>query len=250
MSHVELLLLPVDGSVNRPPSDPQSTEQNGAAKVVFDGNFPFRESLVHGLAVTVTIVLFYLNITETVWRDNFDHDLDSETISKQWQLYAKLHELLMLSSLSFIVLCQMRRLLARQRGISFSHLSAAYRAQSPAMMIESGAWFLGNGSSLSFGNLLSLVCLLSLVLGPASAILMVPSLNWISVKHPFSARELFVHLTGSEAALWPMHLSATDSDLAKRCLQQDPFPKMTDYCPTARYPAILNWVSHFYSYGC
>lgn len=146
------------------------------AKVVLRRSIPFVEFFVHTLAVGTIAVLAWLNLIRTSWVD-FDIDKNTTQIRelKGWQVLSKVHELFMLSSLSYIIFYYMRRLLIGKYGVLFGLLNATYQVSSPSMVYKHGAWTSAFSANRSFSILLFIMCYVSIVLVPASAILMIPS---------------------------------------------------------------------------
>jgi hypothetical protein len=104
----------------------QASRPVQAARAVVKRRLPYGEFAVHSLALSVIVVLFWANQKEQFWKDFKLSDTRIRNELKGWQFAAKLHELVMLSSLSFVVFYYMRRLLLGRSGIPFGLVSVTY----------------------------------------------------------------------------------------------------------------------------
>jgi len=220
------------------------------AKIALKRGFPRLEFTVHAASLTIIGALLWVHVSETFWRDFEVKKQRRQNMElKAWQFAAKVHELLMLASLSFVVFYYMRKLLVRRQGIPFGLVSAPYLTSSPGMLFRRSFW-VGWGYHLPFGGLLFLTCILSFALGPSSAITMIPSLGWYEMKNPFWADSSTVLYNGTAKNIWPtvftqaMSLNATE---VAECLI-NPFDLSNLQCPTAGFLDVLKWVcsSDFY----
>lgn len=172
---------------------------------------------------------------------------------KAWQLGAKAHELFMLASLSFIAFYHMRRLLIGSNGIPFGLLIATFTAGSPTMLKTRSFWA-GFARNRSFGLLLVLVCILSVILGPSSAIAMIPSLDWFELNRAewrdnvgWPNEGEAIYFLEEPQNLWPTALSASTAlenteDTTQSCESQ-PFDfEWLIGCPASGFATIANWV--------
>ena len=233
------------------PADNDDRHQEGleSSKVALNSKFPKRELLVHFASLSIIGILFWINWNQEYWKD-FELKKSSvrNTQLKAWQLAAKIHEILMLTSLSFVVFYNMRKILIGRNGIPFGLVSAPYMTGSPSMLIK-GSFWAGSRRHWRFGALLILVCVLSVVLGPSSAMLMIPSLAWYEVKNAFPDLSSKIFFTMSGEALWPIMFNASTrlgASEAAECLS-NPFDSYSNAlsCPTSGYMDILEWVRNF-----
>jgi len=221
---------------------------NEPEKIALDTSFPWIEFGIHAAALAIIVALLWANFAKVFWRDFELRKTRRRNVElKAWQFGAKVHELFMLASLSFIVFYYMRRLLVGKRGIPFGLVSAPYLIASPGMLI-SKPFRAGFNHHFSFGMLLMLLCLLSVVLGPSSAIAMIPSLGWFHMANAFQGGQSVIHFyNGSGRELWPAKFNSTTTGLnateAARC-RTNPYDarSTTDSCPSSGFLDILKWV--------
>ena len=217
------------------------------AKVAFENNTPWKEIFIHSIALAIVGGLIGVNIAGFLWKAfeaKKQHERNVDL--KAWQFGAKVHELLMLASLSSIIFYYMRKLLIGQSGIPFGLISAPHLTSSPSMLINASFW-VGWQHHRPFGTLLFVSCILSFALGPSSAILMIPSLGWYDLGSALSVDNSTVYYTDSAQTIWPTVLNVSaiglNSTEANRCLRNPFNPSSIINCPTAGFLEIFKWVS-------
>lgn len=139
--------------------------------------------LVHVPAVAITLVVLSLS-----WREVFWETPNNTTDSKlgALQFLAKVHEILIVLSLSHLAFDRVQlNLLSRAYGVPLGFLSAATMVDSAEYILSREFWsgLARNRRSmrkLGLGCFFLLLFALATVAGPASAIIMVPSLDWWS----------------------------------------------------------------------
>lgn len=153
------------------------------------------------------------------WRWAF---LNLNDILKALQFAAKAHELLIVASIGAIVLHFARRRLVGRKGIALGLLMTSYGIDAPESILSSRFW-----SALSFDTskldpaavILSLLLLVSAILcqlvGPASAGVIQPNLDWWPVSDPYNGQKL------------PLYLSARNNETFPVVLNEDTWPLMT-----------------------
>lgn len=218
------------------------------AKVAITNRVPFVELIVHTISLTGVFILVGMNFSKTVWRDyNIDKNSMLESYVKAFQLVAKIHELFMISSLSFIAYYFMRVLMVGMDGISFGLMNATYQSGALNMLTTTGFWA-GFSSHWPFALLLVTVCLFSSILGPATAIAMVPSLSWVDLKNAFPGDQSNVYYIQPKEALWPTKFAVSsffNASFSQICHPSN-FTKGESLvfpgCPLAGTMDTLSWV--------
>lgn len=154
-------------------------------------------SMIHILPVGITFAILQLSFRNVYWGDA---DASNQRVKlAALQVAAKVHEILILVSLSSMVLHFTRKLMVAPEGLSFGLLEAAYQSGLCAQ-----PWTIGNWEALKHlrrtifkreekGHtgksgtrfhalhlvvLLVLFAFLALFVGPSSAITMIPQLGW------------------------------------------------------------------------
>ncbi|QIX01993.1 hypothetical protein AMS68_007510 [Peltaster fructicola] len=205
----------------------------------------FVKSLIHWLPVSVAVTLVFLNI----WQYYIGGELagpegqDAQKLAAL-QFAAKLHELLMLASLSTIVFAYIRYQMAFGDGVtigmvfagqqfqSISNLwsiefwSAVYNARNHASGVRRQRWFLV--------TLITCATLLGVSVGPSSANLMRPRLDW----WPSGGSTFYLNV--SQDALYSRTLDAYDVPQHCSTASQDA------YCPSSGFEAIADQLLPFW----
>ncbi|UKZ72212.1 uncharacterized protein TrAtP1_013154 [Trichoderma atroviride] len=227
------------------------------------------ECIIHFFAISVSIGICLLHFLKVYWTDESTLSkrwrwvssfvsLDINDIIKALQFAAKVHEILIVASIGAIVLYFARRRLVGDEGIALGLLMSSYRIDTPSNMLSSKFW-----SALSFdsSNLdpaaigLSLLLLVSAILcqlvGPASAGVMQPSLDWWNVSNPYNGQPLPLYLSvrGNETYprvldnnTWPLHAYDPNIDRfvaenATDCLTN----AVGSWCPAFGVSVVENW---------
>jgi hypothetical protein len=147
-------------------------------------------SVIHLAPVAVTAYILQLNFRRIYWRDSNDKKLNEYLGALQ--VAAKLHEVLIIYSLSQVVLYNLQRNLVSCQGVPFGLFSSAYHTflggyPFTLSYFHSWATIFGKRASrststrgrwLGLAFLVLLVALLSLAVGPSSAIVVIPRLGW------------------------------------------------------------------------
>ncbi|KAK2766259.1 hypothetical protein FQN54_007776 [Arachnomyces sp. PD_36] len=194
------------------------------------------------------ICLFHLatlglsaGIIQLSFRGVYYSDPDSESLIndrlKSLQFAAKLHEILMVGSLSAILL-HFTKFCLIHSGLPLGLVGAPFRFVS----LESLETLIRVGSLDGFGFFAwsVLFCtLLTVLLSPASAIAMVPALDWWDMHDPFAGTHLVAYVNRTKDELWP----STIAPSFDAC-------NMLDLgCPNAGYKDIKWWATGYSNAG-
>ena len=181
--------------------------------------------LPHMIPLAATIIILVLNARGVYWQD-LGHP-NQNTILQVLQYAAKAHELTMAASLTAIVVHQIQYDLSNSKGISLGFLTAGFRLSDPLFICSRE--FLGGAmarvhsqamsrlSALTYLLILSIA--LTLVVGPSSAIAMIPRLHWWEVSKMDAFGPLYtdrLYFNRTEAELWPRNITnAIYADVSK-----------------------------------
>ncbi|GJD02586.1 short-chain dehydrogenase [Colletotrichum higginsianum] len=134
----------------------------------------------------MTIVVLVIGMKKIYWYPEAgplihgDYRLDAETISNVLQLVAKIHELLIVASLSSIALAMFRHRLITN-GVRLGFLTGSYRVGDVGYLGTAAFWRQGLDIQGPWEILLSgflvFATIMSTVVGPASAVLLLPTLD-------------------------------------------------------------------------
>lgn len=215
---------------------------------------PVAQLLVHCTSVCATAAILTLAATNVYFADVTSANVN--IFLNLFQLAAKAHEILITASMTAVVLYFIRLGLLGQQGISYGFLTPGFQLTNPDLLISSAFWRgfrdgskrNGRTKTIALGALVILATLLVLLSGPSSAILMLPQLNWWSVKDPFSGTGALTFLitpTASSRDIWPSDFSTINWDY---CETSGSTPGVG--CLYAGWPQIVNfpWATQLQEY--
>ncbi|KAL9618752.1 MAG: hypothetical protein Q9160_006546 [Pyrenula sp. 1 TL-2023] len=195
---------------------------------------------IHVAAILSTIVISCVNYTNVFWAGE-----ESSNISAQigaFQFVARLHESLLVTSLTTIVSDRVRQELLSSDGIPAGHLLAAQQIQLINFLFSKEFWksmraYQTNlvNSRLPLGFLLMLAAPFILVSGPLSAILLVPRLDWGS---PMPGGLVLLNWNISAAHFWPTEVSA--SIVPVKCKTSS--AANSSSCPASTFKPLVQWM--------
>ena len=206
------------GSEQFPPSPP-STDTHIVNQVKANNAAVDRRRsiiLLHGLPhlvpLLVTIAIISLNARGVYWQDL---GLSNQNAKLQALQYAaKAHEMIMAASLTAIVVYQIRSDLSGPKGVPFGFLTAGFQLNDP-WFVFTKKFFGGataRASSIGWSRFSRLTYLLILgfaltsVVGPSSAVAMIPRLDWWDMSQIEAFGREYkdrVYFNRTEAELWP-----------------------------------------------
>lgn len=203
-----------------------------------------KRSGVHAISLFITLAILLLNISNKYWRDlGTPHQ---NAILKAFQFAAKGHEISMGMSLSAIVMHRMRYGLSVSGGVPLGLLPAAYQLSSVEYLAEAG--FRGGVRAkptlrwLPLSILIAWGFFLSIFVGPSSAIVLIPSLDFWDLPKSFYRtpdHEMNpTYILNTQSALWPQQLSAEDVDPS--CIGD--FHTTFVGCPGSGFSTVFNWI--------
>ncbi|KAJ3545510.1 hypothetical protein NM208_g1377 [Fusarium decemcellulare] len=179
--------------------------------------------IIHVIAVGATIGAVQLSFNRFYWFDEKTsalswrkYSIDEQTNKKALQFVAKLHEALIVSSLSAMVLHIVRRMLiGNGPGLSFGLLAGAYRLGSIPWLFSTSFWTPLKDSkhyqNFLFAVGLGFVFVYANIVGPSSAIVIIPTLDWWPVAHPYDGREkLTTYIMAPRENIFPDSLNLTN----------------------------------------
>ncbi|KAI0402665.1 hypothetical protein F4802DRAFT_340419 [Xylaria palmicola] len=211
-------------------------------KIALRKRFSWLHPLVHLLPVGATLGILQLSFREVYWDDDGRYDVRWQAVL---QFPAKLHEILIVGSLSAIVLHIFRRMLVSQNGIPLGLMVGAFQMGSAEYLI-SKSFVKPFRHSLTHRRYktffvalaLGLAILYSFLVGPASAGALIPVLDWWEMHEPFNGSlPLTSYMSRSRSELYPMTLGK--ESINPECLEKDDW----DYigCPAEGWGVLNDW---------
>ncbi|KAF2993028.1 hypothetical protein E8E14_000780 [Neopestalotiopsis sp. 37M] len=205
---------------------------------------------VHFPALVVSFALlwqnsalhFWFDFEKTIWVDG--REFNTNDILHTLQIAAKLYELLVLLSLSNIAL-DLYRMKLMGNGLPLGLVTSGYRIGDLSYLKHSGLLLAFRSRAAAFAIFIALASLLSIAMGPASAILMIPSAGWWEFHDPTGTMAMQVGLEPyEEVDPWPSHLDVDWLNKTGR-LTRCKGSRMAGWpvCPSDGFDTINAWVN-------
>jgi hypothetical protein len=242
------------------PSDNILKQYSEASKVAIKrglrGNWT--KLVPHILAVSVSLAVCQLSFRDAYWMDlrppnvPVAFGLTQEGALNFLQLAAKLHELLILASISALVLHAVQTHLTGRSGLPLGMIANAFELGSAQFLRRKAFWsFLwqvdpATGKAFPYMRfwLLSLFSTILVTLaGPSSAIAVIPTLNYFDVPRPFEAPVLPYYVWNVSTELWPTELTAASLNAPSSGIAcNDPDSDADqEICPVGGFDDTYDW---------
>ncbi|KAI9797363.1 MAG: hypothetical protein M1833_005543 [Piccolia ochrophora] len=263
----EVELLPTHGSHTKPKAVREDP------KIALTSNYRIitLAVVVQILPTLTTIVILYLTSASVYWADlGYPHQ---NSILNGLQFASKFHEILITASLTAIVLHRIRYDLAEASGVPLGFLTSAYQMGSPTYLFTKEFWGAqttrslrqlrdwqfwrsqttkarhGNRNWLPLGLVIAVTFMLAPIVGPASAVLMIPSLDWWPLSNPLNDTAISVFLPLGPSQIWPPRIDAkllSSPEMlptSDACLRDD--ANKDPVCPSAGFEDIAAWAAKY-----
>lgn len=211
---------------------------------------PWWELVLHGTCILAGIVLFGLCSRNVYFLDFGQPSLNS--ILNALQFAAKAHDMILVASLTTMILYVTRYQLCARKGLPLGYLSCALHLSNIDCLLSREFWFasLAHRQFQWFGMLILVATVMTAILGPSSAILMIPDLDWWPVPDPFSGHVGVMYINKSYDILWPSRVNASIVANAQECLDRGPTaPALPPSCPFNMMVEISQWLINNYNRG-
>ncbi|KAF7502250.1 hypothetical protein GJ744_006297 [Endocarpon pusillum] len=208
------------------------------------------KSIIHHLIpLGICIGLIWLDRTRYFWFED-----NHPAILNCLQFAAKLHELLILASLSSMVMYITKRRLIGAGGVPFGFISTSYQLSdiqilSESAFLKSFSWKQLEPSLFFLGLFMGSIALFSPLVGPASAIAFIPNLNFYPYPGAFAnSTGRLLYLTWgpfngtapmSFTDMWPTQLS--NQTLTNPACAWNGTISDERHCPAGTYGDTFEW---------
>ncbi|KAK7963990.1 hypothetical protein PG988_010964 [Apiospora saccharicola] len=217
----------------------------------------FQSWPVHILAIGSTVGITYVGSRRLFWYpedgpvflgQQLTHDITSNLL----QLVAKLHEILIVFSLSAMAIAMFRRRLVGD-GVRLGFLTGGYRVGDLMYLTSSSFWRQGLDQERPWEVLLCgylvFATLMSTVVGPVSAVLLVPALDWF----PYAPGTAFSNINSpiiyhlERDLAWPSTMLVGDHSrngekLNTTACSEGAWGIYSALCPASGFREINEWV--------
>ena len=251
-------IYPVDHASTTPRRDSNdgdhigllATDHRNSANVAIrkTHSLSFLQWLLHGASIAFTVVILALCGRNVYFADLTRPNINS--ILNALQLVARLHELIVSASLVTMALYHLRYELCASEGLPLVYLTTPFQLSMPQMVFKREFWSAltakdKNRREYWFCAGVLVATTLTALIGPSSAILILPQLDWWAVKHPFSGTNGFTYLDASYDTLWPSHIN--NSTVPPDCLPDSIDPRVPQYCPYTSVFELSRWAQDYLS---
>ena len=213
-------------------------------KVILQRGWSLGKYRIHIVALIATGIVVGFNLSNRyAWDQGRLHKFTDDEAINALQFVAKLHEVIIVGSLSSILLHHIRRRLFGPKGVPLGLLSSGYQSSSAEYLCSKEFW-----SSFRTNKLLTLILSISIVytnmVGPSSAVALIPSLNWFPVAVP-SKGQARLYLNGTFDQVYPNIFGPPDETTYAGCNNGS----YSFRCPGAGFTSIYDWVDTWYNEG-
>ncbi|KAF9870755.1 hypothetical protein CkaCkLH20_11857 [Colletotrichum karsti] len=173
--------------------------------------------------------------------------LSATVISNLLQLASKIHEIMIVASLASISVAMFKRRLVG-KGVRLGFLTGGYRVGDLEYLLSGAFWKQGKDVRLNIWEVglvgyLVFATIMSTVVGPASAILLVPSLGWFDLDGAFQNVKMPLSYGALPEDAWPRNLNGSSLDSTPECNTTEAL--YTYWCPVGGFSDIWNWAEGF-----
>ena len=209
--------------------------------------------LLHAVPLAVTIAIFCLNALKVYWQDLGDPSQNA--VLQALQYVAKAQEIMMATSLTAIVVHQTQHDLFRSEGVPLGLLTACFQLGDPfscckkeffgglTARLRSNVW----SRSLPLPCLLILGLALTLIVGPSSAVAMIPRLDWWDVSRVDAFGAEYhdrVYFNRTQDELWPANITNAIYANVSQCTVPD-----NQDCAVRASDLVAPWIRRHQSFG-
>ncbi|KAK8029761.1 hypothetical protein PG993_011052 [Apiospora rasikravindrae] len=211
----------------------------------------FQSWPVHMLAIGSSVGIGWLGSSRVFWYPEngpvvFGQQLTHDIVSNLLQLVAKVHEIMIIFSLSAMALAMFRRRLVGD-GVRLGFLTGGYRVGDLAYLTSSSFWRQGMDKSRPWEVLLCgflvFATIMSTLVGPVSAVLLVPALGWFD----YAPGTAFSNVQSPLLYRIPRQLAwrptmRADEDYEQTGICTEGYGTYKSYCPARGFREINDWV--------
>lgn len=202
--------------------------------------------IVHGVSIAFSIGILALCASSLYFKDLTFENIN--TILNAFQLIATLHTTIVSSSFASITAYHLRYELCEADGLPLGLLVAPFRLSSIQVLFRREFWLAATAKTntkriyiFSAGILVSI--LLTVLTNSASAILIIPQLEWWPVNIPLSNVNGFSYLNTSHHNLWPSQIDV--SFVPSGCVLNTYNIDQNLYCPYAGMANLARWATDY-----
>ncbi|KAI4226727.1 MAG: hypothetical protein L6R40_008262 [Gallowayella cf. fulva] len=221
--------------------DPDNTSEK--PKTVLNRGLSFSAFFIHILALLTTAAVVGLNLATVYGWDQGTLRISDNQATNLLQFAAKLHEIVIVGSLTSMVMHCIRKRLISRKGLPLGLLSSGYQVTVPGYYFSKGF----RSACTTDGGLvltLAVAVIYVLVVGPSSAVVVIPRLDWWDVRAPFEDPQP-LYLPYSLDQLYPTKLGPPNMTLYEGCDTAE----YMNHCPGAAFEVLKDWAAAWLTNG-
>ena len=213
-------------------------------------------NIVHLPAILISSTLLYLSFA-TVYGVDYSNPY-SKTILNGLQFVSKFHEITVTTSLTAIVLHRIHYSLMKHSGVPLGFLTSAYQLGALNYLVSAQFWGAAtakfrykNSTWLPLWLLIAVSSVLASIVGPSSAILMIPRLDWWQLNNPLNYTSVSTFLPLRRSEIWPDVIgpdllnSPWANSQSEGCATDQAYKNYA--CPSAGTQDIAAWAASYMS---
>lgn len=213
----------------------------------------YRKFIPHLASIIVTTAVVQLNFRQQYWMDlqdprkNISPGITQGGALNALQLAAKCHEVILVASLGKTVLRFAQHYLVGPRGLPLGFLTNSFLIGSGDFVFTKAFWssvWSNKSHYWRFFTISLLAAMLAVLVGPSSAIVVIPSLNYYPLRVPFEQEMLPFYVFNQSTVLWPSNVTAASlnaPDSGINCTISSTSTAYQSVCPAGGFRETYDW---------
>ncbi|RVX73117.1 hypothetical protein B0A52_02244 [Exophiala mesophila] len=213
----------------------------------------YRKFIPHLASIIVTTAVVQLSFRKQYWMDlqdpsaNISPGLTQSGALNALQLAAKCHEVILVASLGKTVLRFAQHYLVGPRGLPLGFLTNSFLIGSGDFIFTKAFWssvWSNKAHYWRFFTISLFAAMLAVLVGPSSAIAVIPSLNYYPLNAPFEQEMLPFYIFNHSTVLFPSNVTAASlngPDSGINCTISSSSTSYQNVCPAGGFRETYDW---------
>ncbi|KAF6814699.1 hypothetical protein CSOJ01_03922 [Colletotrichum sojae] len=222
--------------------------------------------IIHFIAVLFTAGIVQFTFRRLYWfdEDNWESQwmaklkISQDVAMNGLQFVAKIHEIIIVASVSAMTMHFCRRMLVGD-GIPFGFLSGAYQVSSAEWLFSKVSFwatmprprkgerkgYVSSPRRVLLGLGAACLCIYCNMVGPSSAIAIIPELRWWDVWAPFEGKLVASYITANSSEIYPSEISELNIMPGCEEVESETSGNVLTFCPDRGFGELLEWAKSF-----